>query len=193
MSQGASQTLALAPRWASQGAQWTDQHSLNTGYFPQHPRATELLECTRHMSISRAKYQMSIVLYMCIYKLICMYINPKEKNSRCLSEGRHSLDILGNSAKRPLGLNSFTPPNGKDSKTGKTCKELTSHLFEIQKRWSPLGQRRQEEPLPRNTGLGRLICEPSPVLAAGGAATSIRIHTLGGQSRALHGPPPPAG
>ena len=76
-AQGASQTLEMALCWATPCAQWTDQHSLNTGDFLQHPRATGLLKCTCPMSVSRAKYQMSIVLCVCIYKLICMYINPK--------------------------------------------------------------------------------------------------------------------
>lgn len=113
-SQGASQTPEVA---SCRATQRPNRHSLSTGYSPQHPHATELLECTRQMSIPRAKYQMSIVLYMCIYKLICMYINPKGKIPGVFLKEGISSPFLA-IPQRPLGLNSFTPPNGKDPKTG---------------------------------------------------------------------------
>lgn len=50
---------------------------------------------------------------------------------------------------------------------GKTCKELTSHLFEIQKRWSLLGQKGHEETFLKDTRLGLLICKTSPLPVGG--------------------------
>lgn len=78
----------------------------DTGYFPQHPRATRFRKRARRCPFHEQSIKRVFALCMCTYKLICMCIKTKGKlPSVCSLKEGNNLPVLA----IPQRLNSFTP------------------------------------------------------------------------------------